>query len=379
MQVGVNHAHARVALRGTATCHRPATRQHVATPGSQQATLVRRRLFASRANVWSQAAQQEAERLEKESSDRRRRRALEQKRRAEEEARPRTPEAVPGRAHADAQTDDYLEELSDRPVEVEVGVQTDPFADRPPTPPYVPPPSGVDAETQVEPGELFDFDREVEPLLEVLVGKTLEQGLMEVLEEEELAAIRAHQREFEALRAAELVRVQRLEEAQRRRDEERARRLSQERARAARERAVREKVAAAAFARQYVQGVRASVLGQLVDEGFFFDPVAKEVETTVLPGILEGASAGVRRLESARRLADSLIAAALQRGKALRAAEVARLQAERAEAEAAAEAARIAAEEEEAARLAAEQEAARVAAEAAGAEDEDAEDVEDEG
>jgi hypothetical protein len=42
-------------------------------------------------------------------------------------------------------------------------------------------------------GELFDFDAEVEPLLEVLVGKVLEQSLMEVLEEEELAAMKAHQ------------------------------------------------------------------------------------------------------------------------------------------------------------------------------------------
>jgi hypothetical protein len=34
---------------------------------------------------------------------------------------------------------------------------------------------------------------EVEPILEVLVGKVLEQGLMEVLQEEELAAMRRHQ------------------------------------------------------------------------------------------------------------------------------------------------------------------------------------------
>jgi hypothetical protein len=46
-------------------------------------------------------------------------------------------------------------------------------------------------------GDLFDFDFEVEPILEVLVGKVLEQGLMEVLEEEELAAMRAHQEHFE--------------------------------------------------------------------------------------------------------------------------------------------------------------------------------------
>lgn len=38
---------------------------------------------------------------------------------------------------------------------------------------------------------------QVEPLLEVLVGKCLEQGLMEVMEEEELAAMRSHQQHYE--------------------------------------------------------------------------------------------------------------------------------------------------------------------------------------
>jgi hypothetical protein len=51
-------------------------------------------------------------------------------------------------------------------------------------------------------GELFDFDLEVEPILEVLVGRVLEQGLMEVMEEEELAVMRAHQRQMQALRDA---------------------------------------------------------------------------------------------------------------------------------------------------------------------------------
>lgn len=35
-------------------------------------------------------------------------------------------------------------------------------------------------------GELFDFDIEVAPILQVLMNKTLEQARMEVLEEEEL-------------------------------------------------------------------------------------------------------------------------------------------------------------------------------------------------
>merc|ERR1719155_383899 len=97
-----------------------------------------------------------------------------------------TPEPVIGRKHMDIQTDKYLEELTERTVEFEAETQTDFLLDRPPSPLFMPAKVGVDIETQIEEGELFDFDREVEPVLEVLVGKTLEQSMMEVLEEEEL-------------------------------------------------------------------------------------------------------------------------------------------------------------------------------------------------
>ena len=40
--------------------------------------------------------------------------------------------------------------------------------------------AGVDVDTQIYEGDLFDFDVEVKPILEVLVGKTIEQSLLEV-------------------------------------------------------------------------------------------------------------------------------------------------------------------------------------------------------
>lgn len=54
----------------------------------------------------------------------------------------------------------------------------------------------------------------------MLVGKTVEQALLEVMEEEELSNLRSQQRAFEELRNAELVEQQRLEEQERRHREE---------------------------------------------------------------------------------------------------------------------------------------------------------------
>lgn len=114
------------------------------------------------------------------------------KRKAEARRRVRTPEAVEGRKHIDVQTDLYLEELSDKVPEAIAMTQTDAFLNRAPSPLYIPQKSGVDIATQIYDGELFDFDFEVNPILEVIVGKTIEQALMEVNEEQELATIRAH-------------------------------------------------------------------------------------------------------------------------------------------------------------------------------------------
>lgn len=54
----------------------------------------------------------------------------------------------------------------------------------------------------------------------MLVGKTIEQALIEVLEEEEIAALREQQRKFLELRAVERAEARRLEEQERRLREE---------------------------------------------------------------------------------------------------------------------------------------------------------------
>lgn len=55
----------------------------------------------------------------------------------------------------------------------------------------------------MEDNELFIFDKDVQPILSVLCGKTLELARMEVLEEEELRVMREQQKHFEDVRTAE--------------------------------------------------------------------------------------------------------------------------------------------------------------------------------
>ncbi|KAG3234554.1 hypothetical protein PI124_g20396 [Phytophthora idaei] len=229
-----------------------------------------------------------------------------------QQQRPVTPPPVGGRFHMDVQTDNYLEELTDRNPEVDADTQTDALLDLHPPITFVPAPSGVDVVTQIECGDLFDFDLEVEPILEVLVGKTLELGMLELLEEVELREIRQRQELFEQARNAELAEVQRLEAEAKRRFAEKQRRLDEETARLAAQAELEEKVAARASAKQYLVSLHAQVFDTLVESGHFFDPLAKDVKQNFLPGLLESAATRAHQLDAGRKLLDAILVDAIR-------------------------------------------------------------------
>jgi hypothetical protein len=103
-----------------------------------------------------------------------------------------------GKKHSDIQTEQWLEEISDRAVEADVGVQTD-EADAGGTRPQSPlreafRPPGLDKTTQIMPDDpdLFVFEEEVVLVLDALVAKTMEQSLIEIMDEEQAVAAHCH-------------------------------------------------------------------------------------------------------------------------------------------------------------------------------------------
>uniref|UniRef100_A0A3P9J5R9 Radial spoke head 3 n=1 Tax=Oryzias latipes TaxID=8090 RepID=A0A3P9J5R9_ORYLA len=221
--------------------------------------------------------------------------------------RARTPEAVQGRKHVDVQTESYLEELSDIPEVKETECQTDAFLDRPETPIFLAAKTGKDAATQIYEGDLFDFEEEVQPILEILVGKTLEQSLLEVMEEEELAALMAQQRAFLERRNNELPEVHRLQEQERRRREERERRMAEQRRALEEEKEVAEKIAARALTQQQLADLVPSVLASLRREGYFYDPVERDVETHFFPRLMDDVESILQKNCRVRELLDEII------------------------------------------------------------------------
>jgi hypothetical protein len=265
------------------------------------------------AQVLPLSAQAELQRAEKEAESQRKRAQMASKTgvsvgaESTAEKRSSTPDPVDGRKHMDIQTEQFLEELKDKPDEVTQETQTDPMLDRPPTPVYVPFKKGRDAETQIQDGELFHFDTEVDPILDVMVGKTLEQAMLEVLQEEEVELMRAQQQEFEQRRKEEVLESQRLEAAEKRNFEEKERRKKQEMVRIRREKETREKLCARMFAKSFLSNLENRVFARLQDEGWFHDAVEREVELDFMPWLAEQTDKELEKHRRARAMVDDLI------------------------------------------------------------------------
>ena len=303
-----------------------AQQQHAASAGGRQQGAAAANMMSDRrvvrgntyaAQVVPISAQAELQRAEEEASRARTRERTAMRRtqveasRAAELQRARTPDAVDGRRHMVIQTEPFLEELKEKVDEVVQETQTDPMLDRPPTPKFVPLKIGRDIETQIQRGDLFNFDTEVDPILDAMVGKTLEQAMLEVLQEEELDAMRKQKLEFEQRRKEEVLEAQRLEAAERRKFDEKERRKKQEIGRILRERETREKLCARMFAKTFLGTLELRVLSRLQDEGWFHDAVAREVESDFMPWLMGQTDNELAKARRAQRIVDELIRAAV--------------------------------------------------------------------
>jgi len=168
-----------------------------------------------------------------------------------------------------------LEEITDRPIEIDT-ISTDKvWHDRPPSPIFVPQPRGVDMETQVEDSDLFDFDVEVEPIVQTIVGSTLEKSLAEVIEEIDLEEDFEAREVFELVRISERLECERVEQNDVRKRAERVRRQVQHVKHEADAKESIKKSSASTFAHSYVGDVVSDVFENLHSAGFFFDPLIR--------------------------------------------------------------------------------------------------------
>ena len=131
----------------------------------------------------------------------------------------------------------------------------------------MPLPPGREIECQVEDGELFDYELEVKPILEVLVGRSLIQARMELIEEHERSEYLKHKKHFEQLREFELVNLQRQESARTRKEEEKSRRENQKQERRRLNILTQKKLVASMFGKRTIMPLKKNCFNHLIETG----------------------------------------------------------------------------------------------------------------
>lgn len=141
--------------------------------------------------------------------------------------------------------------------------------------------------TQIEDGELFDYNAALSVLVDVLVGKSLDVGIVEVRQEQEVKALLTQKEWFINKRQKQL--------HERRQDEERTKQrqkandalLAEARVKLEEQKYVARKVAAGAVSRQFLANLQSNVFASLEAQGKLVDPMITEVEQVFMPWLLK--------------------------------------------------------------------------------------------
>jgi len=128
--------------------------------------------------------------------------------------------------------------------------------------------TGVTKKTLVEDNELFIFDDEVLPILQVLCGKTLEISQIEVLQEEELKEMQKQQVNFMNMTENDNADIKKMEDQERKRLEAYEAKKNLEKSKRNAKKVAHEKLVCRTVAKSYLKDVKPNALVLLKDLAF---------------------------------------------------------------------------------------------------------------
>jgi hypothetical protein len=195
--------------------------------------------------------------------------------------------------------------------EVEIAValaesQTDVFLPEVPEREFVPMKTGIDAETQINPGDLFNFDLEVAPILDVLVTKTLEQALTEVDDEDELANVAEFKKEWQKRQKNLVADWEATVAEERKRAEKKEQVVAKHKAKKLRQEKLMHKLACKGAAAEYMADIVPTATTSLIEAGQFPEILRTPLETDFLPWLLVASSEVYQKKIESQKLVASL-------------------------------------------------------------------------
>lgn len=173
---------------------------------------------------------------------------------------------------------DYSKQVDDRTIEPDFVIdKADPAV-------FVPDELGQNKSTLLrDREELLDFNLEVEPLLQVLVGRSLETAQIEVIEEFEEFVLKQHRAQFKQLKESELILTQKQEALHERLMEEQDRRTEQVRADRNKEVQTEKRLTARQTAKEHLSHLKRNTLQDLVAQNVLLDLMSSDMHYKLEP------------------------------------------------------------------------------------------------
>ena len=172
-----------------------------------------------------------------------------------------------------------------KPISFDEIIQTDPLPEKPVPKLIWPEKKGVDVETQINDGDLFNFTLEVKPLVSIIVSKTLEDSRREVLEEEELKIIKEQQNKYKDLENEEKERIKNIENIEREKYEEMKMKKNEKIKRLEMTKLFQKKLISRIKAKQYIKKIYNQTHEYMKERGLYKTPDSKDFYTDLLPDI----------------------------------------------------------------------------------------------
>ena len=174
----------------------------------------------------------------------------------------------------------------------------------------------VDACTQLDEGTLFDFDVEVEPFLEILVGRAISEARDECRRDIYLEKLAKKRRDFERKRDEQETLLKHLAQIEERKQEERKRTCEQQIAILSISESALSKLSAHKQARTIFGYVCDHALDKLKNARVFEPPQARYIRTTYIPVLIQDAMLKHRKNSELNHIRYDYLPALLDAAKA---------------------------------------------------------------
>ena len=172
-----------------------------------------------------------------------------------------------------------------KPISFEKIVQTDPLPE-PPVPVLIwPEKTGIDVETQVNDGDLFNFTQEVKPLVSIIVSKTLEDSRREVLEEEEIKIMKEQQKKYKKYNEEDENRINEIEKDENEKYNEMKKQNENKKERIEMTKMFQRKLYSRIKGKQYIKEILTETHKFLFERGLYKTSDANDFYTELLPDL----------------------------------------------------------------------------------------------